>query len=224
MFGTTEFKTVLFSSSVLFVEGPSDKIVLEAIFRKYRQISKSVADGFPILCHEICSMGGKGIANRIKDFCKKLNIKFCLVTDRDVMIKETGSKIKYRSSFSMPFKEEDCGISTFLEEKFKKFSDDLAENENMFIWKHGELEDFLLSKHQFQICQLLIPKTLSKEENYPVDVTDPKYIDLKGKMNSSLNDGISRDKLDDLAELLIKFEETDRLCTFLKKINVCKYP
>lgn len=224
LLGTTEFKTLLFSSSVLFVEGPSDKIVLEAIFRKYKQSSKSFADSFPILRHEICSMGGKGIANRMKDFCKKLNIKFCVVTDRDVMMDDKGPQIKYRSSFSSDFIEDDCSISTFLEDKFKTFSDNLAESENLFVWKHGELEDFLLSKHQFEICKLLIPKNLSNEENYPFDVTDPHYKDSKGKIKKSLNGGISRDKLDDLATLLLQFEETGRLCIFLKNINDCKYP
>lgn len=90
LLGTTEFKTLLFSSNVLFVEGPTDKIFLEAIFRKHRQSSESFADSFPIIRHGICSLDGKGIVDRMKDFCKKINIKFCIVVDRDVMMKVRG--------------------------------------------------------------------------------------------------------------------------------------
>lgn len=139
------------------------------------------------------------------------------------MMKDRGSKIYYRSSFSSPFEEDDCSISKFLEEKFQTFSYNLAENENLFIWKNGELEDFLLSENQFEICKLLIPKDLSRKEKYPFDATKPKYKEMKGKIKASLNDGISRDKLDVLAKLVIKNQETDRLLNFLASINAEKY-
>lgn len=223
LLGTTEFKTLLFSSNVLFVEGPSDKLVLEAIFRNYGTSSKSFADSFPILRHGICSMGGKGKADKMKDFCKKLNIKFCIVVDRDVMMKDKESKIYYKSSFSSPFKEYDCSSSTSPEEQFQTFSNKLAENENLFIWKNGELEDFLLSENQFKICELLIPDDLSREDKYPFDATHSKYIQMKGKIKASLNDGISREQLDKLANYVINNQETKRLLNFLESINAVKY-
>lgn len=99
----------------------------------------------------------------------------------------------------------------------------MAENENLFIWKNGELEDFLLSENQFEICKLLFPEDLSRKEKYPFDATHPKYIQMKGKIKASLNDGISRDKLDDLAKLVIKNQETERLLNFLASINAEKY-
>lgn len=68
MLVTTEFKTILFSSNVLFVEGPTDKIILEAIFRKVKEHSKSFDENCSILSHEICSMGGKGKAKKYKGF------------------------------------------------------------------------------------------------------------------------------------------------------------
>lgn len=113
-----EFKIFLFFLNVFFVEGLFDKFVFEVIFRNYGMSLKLFVDSFLILCYGICFMGGKGIVDRMKDFCKKLNINFCIVVDREVMMKDIELKIYYRSSFSLFFKEDDCSILMFFEEKF----------------------------------------------------------------------------------------------------------
>lgn len=82
-----DLKAIFFSSDVLFVEVSTDKIVLDAIFRHLIQrSSKTYEDILQILSHEICSLGGKELRENISEFCNKLNIKFCLVLDRDAII------------------------------------------------------------------------------------------------------------------------------------------
>lgn len=89
-----DLKAIFFSSDVLFVKVSTDKIVLDAIFRHLIQrSSKTYEDILQILSYEICSLGGKELRENISEFCNKLNIKFCLVLDRDAII-ETEESIK----------------------------------------------------------------------------------------------------------------------------------
>lgn len=245
MLGTTEFKTILFSSNVLFVEGPTDKLVLEAIFRKVKERSKSFDENFSILSHEICSMRGKGMAKKIKDFCNVLKIKFRILVDRDSMITTENSKIKtICKDFKVGNEPMSVSISDFLEKGFDEFSDHLAKNENMLIWKHGELEDFLLSESEksLKICEILNPglkekrtknkpNTESNETNVEGkqnfhdekikmstdEDEEKKYKKMKSIITNALKDAISRDTLDELAAEIIDFPETKRLLSFLKK-------
>lgn len=72
-----DLKAILFSSKVLFVEGSTDKIVLEAIFRHLIQrSSKTYEDILHILSHEICSMGGKELRENISEFCRRSRFGF----------------------------------------------------------------------------------------------------------------------------------------------------
>lgn len=243
MLVTTEFKTILFSSNVLFVEGPTDKIVLEAIFRKVKERSKSFDESFSILSHEICSMGGKRRAKKVQVFCNALNIKFRLVLDRDAMITTKTSDIKAILR-SLNGEEEpiSSSISDFLEKEFDQFSRDLAREENLFIWKDGELEDFLLSKSEksLKICEILSPglkeKSEHKKPKTESDDTNDKgnknvdekvnldtdsdeeipYEKKKSIIKTALLNAISRDTLDELADEIIDFTETDRFLSFLK--------
>lgn len=223
MLGATEFKTILFSSKVLFVEGKTDKIILEAIFRKVKERSKSFDENFSILSHEICSMGGSGMAKKIQGFCNALNIKFCLLLDRDSMITTEKSNITaICTNLGRENESKSCSISDFLKNEFDEFSRKLAEKDNMFIWQHGELEDFLLSesKQSLKICEILSPGLKEKRKNGNPDtesnknkITDEK---MKSIITNALVDALSRDTLDELADEIIDFTETDRLLSFLK--------
>lgn len=243
MLVSTEFKTILFSSNVLFVEGQTDKIVLEAIFRKVKDLSKSFDENFSILSHEICSMGGKGRAKKIQRFCNALNIKFRLVLDRDAKFK-TESDIKaILRSLKGEKEPKSCSISDFLENEFDEFSQYLAKEENVFIWKDGELEDFILSRSEKspKICGILNsgvkkmsesknPETESIKTNDKGDqnVHDEKgnmdthknkeltYMDMKKIVSNALLNAAPRDTLDELADEIFHFTETDRLLSFLK--------
>lgn len=243
MLVTTEFKTILFSSNVLFVEGLTDKIVLEAIFRKVKERSKSFDENFSILSHEICSMAGKSKAKKVQGFCNALNIKFRLVLDRDAMITTEESDIKaIRRSLKGEEESISISISEFLEKEFYQFSSDLAKEDNLFIWKDGELEDFLLSKSEksLKICEILSPGLKKKSENKKpktksgetndkgnknvdekvnLDTDSDEEITYEKKksiIKKALLNAISRDTLDELADEIIDFTETDRFLSFLK--------
>lgn len=222
MLGTTEFKTILFSSKVLFVEGPTDKIILEAIFRKVKKRSKSFDEHFSILSHDICSMGGKSRAKKIRGFCNALNIKFSLLLDRDSMITTEGLNIKeITPNLNGENESMSCTISDFLEKKFDEFSRQLAEKDNMFIWKDGELEDFLLSDSDksLKICEILKPELKKRENITPKTDSNKNDItpdDMKHIITKALGKAISRDTLDEVADEIIDFEETGRLLSFLK--------
>lgn len=189
-------------------------------------------------------MGGKGQAKKIPGFCNALNIKFCLVLDRDSMITtEKSDIIAIRRYLKGEFEPKSCRISDFLDKEFDKFSNHLAKEEKMFIWKHGELEDFLLSesKQSLQICEILNPGLKKKRENNKPNTEsnetnvegnqnfydaknkmdtdedeEKKYKKMKSILKNSLLDAISRNALDELAGEIIDFPETNRLLSFLK--------
>lgn len=216
-----DLKAILFSSKVLFVEGRTDKSVLEAIFRHLIQrSSKTYEDILPILSHEICSIGGKELRENISEFCNKLNIKFCLVLDRDAIIEteESTKRIKkIQPSFSSYSRFEGGLVSDFLVDPngFKALSTDLAKKENTFIWRDGDLEDFLLSSRENHSEILSIFKPDAK---FTTAEDKEKYNKMKTTIKKSLKNGCFREKLDALADIITNFSETERLCSFLKDI------
>lgn len=85
-----DLKRVLFSSHALFVEGKSDKIVLQSLIRHFF----TTPDNNPeFLSFEIIPMGGKTIKEKIASFCKSINIKYGLILDRDAYMKTKNKKI-----------------------------------------------------------------------------------------------------------------------------------
>lgn len=113
-----DLKRLLFSSHVLFVEGKSDKIVLQSIFTHIFLSKRKKPD---MLSYEIIQMGGKDSKDSLAKFCECINIEHCFILDRDAYI--------------MTKKEN---------ETFDDFSNRLAGEKNAFVWEKGELEDFLL--------------------------------------------------------------------------------
>lgn len=98
------------------------------------------------------------MVKKIKDFCNVLKIKFCIFVDRDLMIIIDNLKIKIIcKDFKVGNEFMSCFILDFFEKGFDEFFDYLVKNENMFIWKYGELEDFFLSESEkfFKICEIL---------------------------------------------------------------------
>lgn len=168
-------------------------------------------------------MGGKGIAKKIQGFCNALNIKFCILLDRDSMnTTEMSDNTTICTNLGRENESKSCSISDFLGNEFDELSRQLAEEDNMFIWKHGELEDFLLSesKKSLKICEILSPGLKEKKENNNPDTESNKneitYKKMKSIITNALVGALSRDTLDELADEIIDFTETDRLLSFLK--------
>lgn len=114
-----DLKRLLFSSHVLFVEGKSDKIVLQSIFTHIFLSNRKTPD---MLSYEIIQMGGKDSQDPLTKFCERINIELCFILDRDAHI--------------MTKKEN---------ETFDEFSNRLAKEKHTFVWEKGDLEDFLLN-------------------------------------------------------------------------------
>lgn len=202
-----DLKKILFSTKVLVVEGKSDKTVLHAVFR---HCFKDVKEYSQIMSHQIISMEGKEFKDAICEFCTQINVKCRLLLDRDAFIDvdrdDKITKFKYKNDKYREFVNKP--ITTFLNasDQFKDFSDELKKNKKAFIWKNGDLEDFLLSKTEKRsdICNLL-------------DVTDGNDIPkLKQSIKNALNKGLSQRKEVDLANIIKNFDDISRLESFLK--------
>lgn len=105
-------------------------------------------------------MGGKHFKKALSNFCTQINLKYCIVLDRDTYIEvDKGEKITKIRSSSKDFINHP--IKKFLEdpEGFKHYSCNLASKKRTFIWKDGDLEDFLLRHNKRktvqEICNVL---------------------------------------------------------------------
>lgn len=88
-------------------------------------------------------MGGKELRENISEFCNKLNIKFCLVLDRDAVIEteQSTKRIKKIQPVYASYKRFEGGlVSNFLVDPngFEAFSTDLAKKEkNIYLERWG---------------------------------------------------------------------------------------
>lgn len=202
-----DLKKILFSTNVLAVEGKSDKTVLHAIFRHCFESTDKYSQ---IMSHQMISMEGKEFKNALCKFCTEINVKCRLLLDRDAYIEtDTDDNIK-NFNFMAKVCEKFVGqpISSFLEDRnaFEHFSVKLKQKKKAFIWRDGELEDFLLSKTEkrSEICTTLQVKNID-------DIPS-----LKTSIYHALNKGLSRKKEEDLAAKIKDFDDIPRLKSFLE--------
>ncbi|CAC5384554.1 unnamed protein product [Mytilus coruscus] len=93
-----EMKNLLFSSRILFVEGKTDKIIVEAIFRLLIHDDKisedkriSTEQKHFLLATDIRELSGAKNGNKMKKFCKQMNKEIYLLYDADVKKKSSKS-------------------------------------------------------------------------------------------------------------------------------------
>lgn len=84
-----------------------------------------------------------------------------------------------------------------------------------FIWKDGDLEDFLLSSRENH-SEIL--KIFKPDAKFTTEEDKEEYNKMKTTIKKSLKNGLFREKLDALADIMTHFSETERLCSFLKDI------
>lgn len=156
------------------------------------------------LSYEIISMGGKDSRDKVADFCRSINIKYCFLLDRDAYIKMNKDGI----SGKVPYLDlEFSKISDFLENRFEELSERLAIKENTFIWMHGDLEDFLLSEPNAwqNMCKVM------EFENRKMHTKMKKKL-----LKESLNKGMSLKQSKELAEVIKDFFESAFSLKFYK--------
>lgn len=141
-------------------------------------------------------MGGKELRENISEFCNKLNIKFCLVLDRDAVIEteQSTKRIKKIQPVYSSYKRFEGGlVSDFLVDPngFEAFSTDLEKKEKNIYLKHGDLEDFLLysRKNHSEILKIFKP-----DAKFTTAENKEKYNKMKTTMKKSLKNGLFRKK------------------------------
>lgn len=199
-----DLKRILFSSHALFVEGKSDKFVLQTLFRHVF----ITPDNKPkFLSYEIIPMGGKTIKEKIANFCKSINIKYGFILDRDAYMKTENRAIQIVDYPSFRLRNDRFysfhTIFFYLSQKLQK-------EKKTFIWKDGNLEDFLLSNHGKRSD---LTHVLQVEDS--TEITDQ----LKEDIKCSLNDGLSVEQSEKLAEIIKEFKGIERLWKFLKSLG-----
>lgn len=194
-----DLKRILFSSHVLFVEGKSDKIVVQSILRQINKNPRTTQEKENKLSYEIISLGGKCFRDSVATFCDSIYMKYCFILDRDAHI-----DTKRKEVIGYPKLSSYDSLRTFLQNEFDSLSEHLAKEKRTFIWKHGDLENFLLSDRD---ASLKIQAALeSKGRN-------------KNDIKKSLNAGLSVKQSEELAEVIKDFPETIRFLEFLEKFS-----
>lgn len=198
-----DLKRILFSSHVLFVEGKSDKIVLQTLIRHVFTTSDDKSEYFN---YEIIPMGGNTIKEKIANFCECINIKYGFILDRDAYMKTENGIVEIVDYPAYQLR--DNSLSYFRRE-FKKLSGELEREKKTFIWKDGNLEDFLLSCY---------PKRADLTGLLEVQCAQYITRQLKKDIKRSLNNGLSVEQSKKLAEIIKGFYGIKRLGTFLKSL------
>lgn len=205
-----DLKRIIFSSHVLFVEGKSDKIFMQA-FIKYLIKPQGISNEgkVNIRNYEIVSLGGKENRKTVTDFCKSIDINYRFILDRDAFIKtKEDKKDEIAEIVEYPdYKVTEYKLSKFREGKeFDDLSERLKRDRNTFIWKDGELEDFLLSENdawpKIKII-LNLDRKRGKQKK-------------KNAIKGALNNGLSPEQSKDLAAVIKDFSDTSRLQAFFE--------
>lgn len=199
-----DLKRILFSSHVLFVEGKSDKIVLQTLIRHVFTTSDDKPEFFS---YEIIPMGGKTIKEKIANFCECINIKYGFILDRDAYMKTENGKVEI---VDYPGYQLQNNLHLNFNREFHKLSRELEKEKKTFIWKDGSLEDFLLSytRKRGDLTRLL-------EVQNALTIT---YHQLKEDIKCSLNNGLSVEQSKKLAQIIKRFYGISRLEKFLKSL------
>ena len=208
-----EMKTLLFSSKVLLVEGKSDKVVLQGIYRhcfNKPESERNEKDG-NILSYQILQCGGSSFTKPVKTFCDNINVKCLLLLDRDTVITTDN-----RGCIE-DINEGDLDIDSFKEQPimdfirdtengFDSLSSELKKN-GKFIWKEGDLEDVLLSDRN---------KRKDIYETLEIENPDSLREKLKKKMKKKLSHGLKQEQSERLTNIIINYDDVQRLLNFLR--------
>lgn len=149
-------RTLLFATKVLLVEGPTDREIVQGIFTQYKckLLERRLIENNDITTYQIIPVGGCENTKKVQSFCNFINLPCLCLWDLDKVVK---------------FDKETCQIQDFLEigkvnrdklkaiyfdkplsllidcdEDFETITTSL-EQQKMFVWRHGAVEDAILS-------------------------------------------------------------------------------
>lgn len=188
-------RTLLFATKVLLVEGVIDKEVVQGIFTQYkRDKTENENNQKDITTFQVVSVGGCSNTKKVQKLCKSINLPCLCLWDLDNVVtckKKTlmlclnnfffpwnlPKKTKFITGFSNIDRAKIKEISDKYDEKLlssftANYEDSLkvatlleSDEDNTFIWRHGAVEDAILSSpDRFEnICKSLNCKTIDAD-------------------------------------------------------------
>lgn len=212
-------RTLLFANKVLLVEGVIDREVVEGIFThiKRKALEKETVDDLnkDITTYQVIPVHGCENTKKIRSFCEYIHLKCLCLWDLDKVV-----KFDKETKIVKEFMEIEVASKTLYDEKYGNGKQKLSSfingedslkvaqllepsKKNTFIWRHGAIEDAILSCNS---CNEKIRKALHcKNKLNPAD--------LKNKLNKRLHEE-NRKKF--YAEI-VEVKEIDRFLTFIKE-------
>lgn len=215
-------KKLIFAAKVLFLEGITDKIIIEGLFDhtfKYSDYDDDV--NHDILSHQLVVLGSKTFDDPVKKFCDQTSLSAKWLFDRDkyIIVDKTREEI---TKFNTHLDDEgdysyflNKPVDEFLKETagFEELSKKLSDK-HIFIWKLGDLEDTIIDclhnispSDQIEIFDESLPE-LTKNQ-------------IKKKISK-----LPRSKLATLSRITYNHSEFKRFLHFLKESEdkfVCIY-
>ncbi|XP_052720973.1 uncharacterized protein LOC128192386 [Crassostrea angulata] len=159
-------RSVLFANKVLLVEGATDREVVQGIFTEYksdklRRGEKKIGEfKKDITTYQVVSVDGYKNVKRVREFCEYIHLPCLCLMDLDTIVhskklksskQNQAKKTKLISKFSIgkqKYWEKYIfeNISSFVAHSDSmKAAKSLESKENTFIWRHGAVEDAILS-------------------------------------------------------------------------------
>ncbi|VDI30730.1 Hypothetical predicted protein [Mytilus galloprovincialis] len=215
-------KKLIFAAKVLFLEGTTDKILIEGLFDhhfKYSDDDDNVKSA--IHSHQLVVLGSKTFDSKVMKFCEQTSLPAKWLFDRDKYIKVDKTRQEITkvnpplgvegdySYFLNKHVDEFLNDTTGFEDLSKKLSD-----KHIFIWKLGELEDTIID------CL----HNMSPSDQ--TEIFDKSLPELTKKTINKKISELPRIKLTTLSRIMYNHSEFQRFLHFLKESEdkfVCIY-
>ena len=240
-----EFKAILFAKRVIFVEGETDKFILEHLFDNLVLKSDSIEEKQMLTSVYIVQLSGN--VKFLFDLCRQIGIKYIGIEDRDRILriekdtqkKNTGRIVLqcnreenpiYFNDFRLQLTNNKDFPNTVMEkEEFNSVMQPKIEEhlhplntEGKFIWRCGDLEDVLSEDCRGLSIELpedpteTDPERKEKIINFPIE--NKKTKDLFKKTLKRLEEGEVAKLIDMLTDKCSDAEsEIGKLMLFLRQ-------
>lgn len=163
-------RSVLFATKVLLVEGATDREVVQGIFTEYKsEMLSNREKGIgefkkDITTYQVVSVNGYQNIKRVREFCEYIHLPCLCLMDLDTIVhsktlkspnqnqqRDFRKKTKLITKFSIGTQKYWGkyileNISSFIaHDDSLRAAKSLESKENTFIWRHGAVEDAILS-------------------------------------------------------------------------------
>lgn len=223
-------RSVLFATKVLLVEGPTDREVVQGIFTEYKRkqletTEKRIGEyNKDITTYQVVSVNGCQNIPRVREFCEYIHLPCLCLMDLDTIVhSENDASIKNKTlrkgtklitGFSRILNKDNKkywskyikrSLSSFIAHADSlKAAESLEITEKTFIWRHGAVENAILS---------------SPDLNDKIG----EILELQGKklttnnLKNKLTERLTVEQAKRLYAKLLDVKEIDRFIKFMEK-------